>query len=159
MNHFAMKQNAFAACEEMRASSIPVCCPKPRRVGQLAGPDPLRPIRWHPSPQSDLCDKAGAELLDIFLTKGGDLPMSPPFFAGSPPTRSANPIVHDARFVEEKPDPVALSGSGSPMSPRQKSGCGTRTKFGFKPAPIRIEGFDCCLDRDRRGTHSISAMA
>lgn len=153
MNHFAMKQNAFAACEEMRGSSFPVFCPKPRRVGQLAGPDPLRPIRWHASPQSDLCDKASAELLDIFLTKGGEVAMSPPYFSGSPPTRSANPVVHDARFTEDKPDPFPLPGTGSPMSPR------ARTKSGFKPDPIRIEGFDCCLDRDRRRTHSISAVA
>ncbi|XP_020264453.1 uncharacterized protein LOC109840287 [Asparagus officinalis] len=104
MKSFAMKQNAFAACEEMRGSSIPVFCPKPRRVGQLAVPDPLRPMRWQASPQSDLCDKAGAELLDIFLTKGGEVAMSPPFFAGSPPTRSANPVVNDARFAEEKTD-------------------------------------------------------
>ncbi|XP_020270920.1 uncharacterized protein LOC109846106 [Asparagus officinalis] len=145
-----MKQNAFAACEEMRGSSIPVYCPKPRRVGQLAVPDPFRSVRWQASPKSDHYDKAGAELLDIILTKGGEVAISPPFFAGSPPTRSANPVVNDARFAEEKPDPFSSSGPGTPISPRQRAtGC-ARTKFGFKPAPVRVEGFR---------THSISATA
>lgn len=86
--------------------------------------------------------------------------MSPPFFAGSPPTRLANPVVNDARFAEEISDPVSTSDSdsGSPLSPGRKNGC-ARAKFGFKPAAIRVEGFDCRLDGDRRGTHSITAMA
>ncbi|XP_008797840.2 uncharacterized protein LOC103712909 isoform X2 [Phoenix dactylifera] len=82
MNHCAMQQNAFAACEEMRGGSSsvvvdrrsPVFCPKPRRLDPLsaaaAAADPVRPLRWHASHQADLSDfKAGSELLDLFLTK------------------------------------------------------------------------------------------
>lgn len=57
MNHCAIQQNTFLACEEMRASvtvsvSISdkrdtVVCPKPRRVGIFdTVNDPIRPMRW-----------------------------------------------------------------------------------------------------------------
>ncbi|KAF8390123.1 hypothetical protein HHK36_024645 [Tetracentron sinense] len=174
MNHCAIQQNAFAACDEMRSSvSIsdrrdPVVCPKPRRLGFFhnAINDPIRPLRWHLSHQAELCDsKAGTELLDIILTKGSttQVASSPPFFSGSPPSRAANPLIQDARFGEEKltpwspqqiPGPSGLS--PSPSSSARKGGC-VRTKFGHKPAPVRVEGFDC-LDRDRRNC-SIPAVA
>ncbi|XP_008797839.2 uncharacterized protein LOC103712909 isoform X1 [Phoenix dactylifera] len=171
MNHCAMQQNAFAACEEMRGGSSsvvvdrrsPVFCPKPRRLDPLsaaaAAADPVRPLRWHASHQADLSDfKAGSELLDLFLTKGGEqVASSPPFFCGSPPSRAANPVVQDARFGEDRPPaPIATLPvqSGSPMSPRK--GC-VRAKFGLMPAAVRVEGFDC-LNRDRR-SHSITAVA
>ncbi|KAJ6853641.1 uncharacterized protein M6B38_113455 [Iris pallida] len=56
MNQCAMQQNAFAACEDTWADrKTPVFCPKPRRVGQLAGPDPLRPnLRWVQLPSGSL---------------------------------------------------------------------------------------------------------
>ncbi|XP_020082203.1 uncharacterized protein LOC109705832 [Ananas comosus] len=73
-----MQQSAFATCEEVRAPPAgpdrrsPVFCPKPRRLGPLSPVDPVRPLRWHVSHQADLSEpKAGAELLDLFLTKGG----------------------------------------------------------------------------------------
>ncbi|KAG1334790.1 hypothetical protein COCNU_03G009090 [Cocos nucifera] len=167
MNHCAMQQNAFAACEEMRgASSVvadrrpPVFCPKPRRLAPLStAADPVRPLRWHATHQADLSDsKAGADLLDLFLTKGGEqVASSPPFFCGSPPSRAANPVVQDARFGEDRPPaPIAALPvpSGSPMSPRKGF---VRAQFGLKPAAVRIEGFDC-LNRDRRSC-GITAVA
>lgn len=95
---------------------------------------------------------------------------SPPFFCGSPPSRVANPVVHDIRFGEDHPltptfsinngpHPVAMhkSGTGVPMSPRK--GCvRSATKFGFQPAAVRVEGFDCLENRDRR-RHGITAVA
>ncbi|URE39000.1 hypothetical protein MUK42_30149 [Musa troglodytarum] len=41
---------------------------------------------------------------------------SPPFFCGSPPDRAANPVVHDARFGEDRPPlaPFALCNRPSP---------------------------------------------
>ncbi|KAJ0962730.1 hypothetical protein J5N97_027852 [Dioscorea zingiberensis] len=160
MNCGAIQDNTFAACEEMRAElrQAPVFCPKPRRLTQLAGAALLdrHRLRSSDSPSS-------SDLLDLFLSKGGEgnqVGSSPPFFTGSPPTRSANPLVHDARFGEEKPvfptGPVHLP-SGSPMSPTRK-GFGP-TKFGFKPAPVRIEGFDCLDRRDRPTRRSITAVA
>ncbi|XXG83778.1 hypothetical protein AAC387_Pa10g1459 [Persea americana] len=178
MHHCVVPQNAFPACEEMRNTvSISdrrdtVVCPKPRRLGLLGNGfnDPIRPLRWHLSHQPESTDsKAGMELLDIILTKGGygsDQPMSqvassPPFFCGSPPSRAANPLVHDARFGEEKlPVPSLPIPSGLSMSPSTPSsarkGC-VRSKFGPTAATVRVEGFDC-LDRDRQNRR-ISAVA
>uniref|UniRef100_A0A5B7B0W9 Translocase subunit seca n=1 Tax=Davidia involucrata TaxID=16924 RepID=A0A5B7B0W9_DAVIN len=182
MNHCAIQQNAFASCEEMRNSvSVSlsdnrdsVVCPKPRRLGVLntAINDPIRPLRWHMSYQTELSDsKAGTDLLDIILAKGGygaeqsvtQVASSPPFFCGSPPSRVSNPLIQDARFGDEKvtpisplsiPIPSGLS-SPSPSSSTRKGGC-VRANFGNKPA-VRVEGFDC-LDRDRRNC-SIPALA
>ncbi|KAF2311086.1 hypothetical protein GH714_019426 [Hevea brasiliensis] len=129
----------------------------------------------HPvSHQAEVCDsKAGTDLLEIILTKGGcgveqsctQVASSPPFFCGSPPSRVANPLSQDARFGDEKISPISplmpvpiLSPSGlssSPTSSTRKAGC-VRSNFGNKPA-VRIEGFDC-LDRDRRNC-SIPALA
>lgn len=174
MNHCSIIQPSnFAACEEMRRSysSISdmdaVVCPKPRRVS------PIRPFRWHHvSHQQDLCDaRAGAELLDIILPKGGgsvdqsavQVASSPPFFCGSPPSRVSNPLIQDARFGDEKVTPISPraipipSGlASSPSSSARKGGCVSRANFGHNPA-VRVEGFDC-LDRDRRNC-SIPALA
>ncbi|KAL3501719.1 hypothetical protein ACH5RR_036168 [Cinchona calisaya] len=186
-----MKQNAFAAYEEMRAS-VPRCvvqefghgrdretvvCPKPRRVvpgfNNPAITDHIRPLRWHVSHQQEVNydAKAGAELLDIILAKGGygaEQPYTqaaspPPFFCGSPPSRVSNPLIQDARFGDEKVTPVSPraipipSGlASSPSSSARKGGGCVRANFGNNPA-VRIEGFDC-LDRDRRNC-SIPALA
>ncbi|MCD9640935.1 hypothetical protein HAX54_026692 [Datura stramonium] len=173
MNHCAIQQSNFAACEEMMRSysSISdkkdaVVCPKPRRIS------PMRPLRWHVSHQQDLCDsRAGADLLDIILPKGGggvdqsaaQVASSPPFFCGSPPSRVSNPLIQDARFGDEKVTPVSPRAipipSGlvsSPSSSARKGGCVSRLNFGNNPA-VRVEGFDC-LDRDRRNC-SIPALA
>ncbi|KAJ4961216.1 hypothetical protein NE237_021126 [Protea cynaroides] len=183
MNHCGFQQNSFAACEETRnAVSISdrkdaVVCPKPRRLGGFNHMvHDARPLRWQlSSHQAELCDsKAGSELLDIILTKGGygaeqstHVASSPPFFCGSPPSRAANPLIQDARFGDEKltssslllapvPVPVSSGLAPSPSSSARNGGC-ARMKFGPKPAAVRIEGFDC-LDRDRRNC-SIPAVA
>lgn len=91
---------------------------------------------------------------------------SPPFFSGSPPSRVSNPLIQDARFGDEKVNPISpraipipsgLTGSPSSTSSaaRMSGGC-VRANFGNNPA-VRIEGFDC-LDRDRRNC-SIPALA
>ncbi|XP_039123977.1 uncharacterized protein LOC120260550 [Dioscorea cayenensis subsp. rotundata] len=149
MSRFAMHPN----------SERPIFCPKPRRLSQLSIPaaTDLDGCRLRPTPFDTI---AGAELLDIFLSKGGEqnnaTPSSPPFFTGSPPSRSANPLIHDARFREPKLGPIQTNPAGSPMSPTRK-GCAP-TKYGFKPAPVRIEGFDC-LERRDRPSRSITAVA
>lgn len=107
----------------------------------------------------DSCD---LDILIWYLLQGGEenqVASSPPFFCGSPPSRAANPVVHDARFGEDRPPapfaPLPLIQSGPPLSPNQ--GC-AHAKFGLKPAAVRIEGFDC-LDRDRRRCSGITAVA
>ncbi|KAM7484569.1 hypothetical protein LguiA_000578 [Lonicera macranthoides] len=183
MNHCGIQRNTFPACEEMRTTvtvSVSISdkrdtmvCPKPRRVGIYdTVNDPIRPMRWLMSHQSELCDsKAGTELLDIILAKGGygaeqsctQAASSPPFFSGSPPSRVSNPLIQDARFGDEKITPISPlsipipSGvSSSPSSSSRKGGC-VRANFGSKPA-VRIEGFDC-LDRDNRRNCSIPTLA
>ncbi|KAK6116335.1 hypothetical protein DH2020_049797 [Rehmannia glutinosa] len=182
MNHYAIKQNSFAACEEMRGGGRSVemketvVCPKPRRLGllhtTLNEPSYVRPLRWHASVHQEVFDaKAGNELLDIILTKGNcgsdqsgtQIASSPPFFSGSPPSRVSNPLIQDSRFGDEKCTPISPraiptpSGRApSPSSARKGVGC-VRANFGNNPA-VRVEGFDC-LDRDRRNNCSIPALA
>ncbi|XP_010558558.1 PREDICTED: uncharacterized protein LOC104827157 [Tarenaya hassleriana] len=176
MNHCNLQQNAFVSRDEMRGF-VPICdpkdlvvCPKPRRVGILAN-NGMRPLRLHVSQAAEVCDsKAGAELLDIILRKEDygtgqsvlSVGSSPPFFCGSPPSRAVNPQVQDARFGDEKLDPISpsplSSGFPSPTSAASRGKGGyVRMKFGLKPAAVRVEGFDC-LNRDRQNS-SIPAMA
>ncbi|KAJ6800427.1 uncharacterized protein M6B38_389070 [Iris pallida] len=132
--------DSFSACEEMRA---PLVCPRPRRIGS-GTVDPIRLHQWQTSHQADpLSLRPGVELLDIFLSEDS----SPPFFCGSPPARSANPLIHDVQFrqVDTNPHPPPPS---SP-APASVKGCSTWTKFGFAPAPVRVEGFDCGRSRSR----------
>ncbi|OAY50454.1 uncharacterized protein LOC110616042 isoform X2 [Manihot esculenta] len=163
------RKSAMGSYEERTIMEVDsMVCPKPRRLG-LSNPSLLhqfRPIRLPiNSHQTDMEDSmAGAELLDIILTKGGyggersgyQVASSPPFYCGSPPSRASNPVVQDAQFGNEITpfSPAPLSPSSS--SARKGGGC-VRMKFGHKPAATRIEGFDC-LSRDRRNC-SISAVA
>ncbi|KAL9230099.1 hypothetical protein vseg_005490 [Gypsophila vaccaria] len=166
-------------CEEIRgpvagSGSDRIVCPKPRRVGFLAG-NLAMSFRWQRSQFVDINDaKAGAELLDLILMKkeghGEDqfarevASSPPPFFCGTPPSRVSNPLVQDAKFRDDNPSPLSAlqlaspSTSSSPsMSPSgMKSGC-VRMKFGLKSPTVRVEGFDC-LSRDRQNS-SVSATA
>ncbi|TXG51448.1 hypothetical protein EZV62_023972 [Acer yangbiense] len=159
-------RGGFVVEEEERSRLDAVVCPKPRRLGLLNPSinDSIRPLRWPSNNQSETGDsKAGSELLDIILAKGGyggeksgnQVASSPPYFCGSPPTRASNPLIQDAQFGNEKLNPVLSPAPPSPSS-RMGGGC-VRMKFGHKPAAVRIEGFDC-LSRDRRNC-SISAVA
>lgn len=110
--------------------------------------------------------------IDLFWTsfQGGygaeqpsaQIASSPPFFSGSPPSRVANPLIQDARFGDEKLNPISPSivaspgQSSSPSSSSRKGGC-VRANFGDKPA-MRVEGFDC-MKRDDRRNRSIPALA
>ncbi|KAK8599975.1 hypothetical protein V6N13_060223 [Hibiscus sabdariffa] len=124
-----------------------VVCPKPRRVGVFS---------------SSIHDHACTDLLDIILSRGGygaekpttQMASSPPYFCGSPPSRAVNPVIQDVRFNNEK---TPLTSPTPPYSPSSRGGGCVRVKFGQKPAPVRIEGFDC-LSRDNRNC-SISAVA
>ncbi|KAJ0047569.1 hypothetical protein Pint_16483 [Pistacia integerrima] len=170
MNICAYQRNAMeGGVYEEERSFDSVVCPKPRRLGLLkpAINDPIRHLRWPANHQSEIGDsKAGTELLDIILTKGiygteiSDNQVAsspPPFFTGSPPTRTSNPLIQDAQFgIEKITAPLPLPAPPSPSS-RMGGGC-ARMKFGHKPAAVRIEGFDC-LSRDRRRNRSISAVA
>ncbi|KAG6398931.1 hypothetical protein SASPL_140403 [Salvia splendens] len=179
MNRYAIRQNSFAAYEEMRGNAAAcrsvemketVICPKPRRLGllqtSLHEPSYPRPLRWHASHHQELFDsKAGSELLDIILAKGGGcgsdqavppVASSPPFFSGSPPSRVSNPLIQDARFMAEHSTPASPRAVPAPSpSSTRKGGC-VRANFGNNPA-VRVEGFDC-LDRDRRNC-TIPALA
>ncbi|XVE58776.1 hypothetical protein DITRI_Ditri04bG0196400 [Diplodiscus trichospermus] len=165
-----MNANGMGRFEERGFASV--VCPKPRRLGLLNSSADVysRTFRWpsNSSYQTEMADsKEGTELLDLILTKGGygaekpsiQVASSPPFFCGSPPSRSSNPLIQDAHFNNEKqlPHPSSPAPTSALPSSRIAGGGRVRTKFGHKPAAVRIEGFDC-LSRDRRHC-SISAMA
>ncbi|XP_071689492.1 uncharacterized protein [Rutidosis leptorrhynchoides] len=166
MNHCGLQQNS---------NYSPVVCPKPRRINLLNTTmnEPVRPLRWQMCYQQESYEsKAGPELLDLILAKGGgyggtdqtctQVSSSPPYFCGSPPSRVSNPLIQDARFGDEKittpisPRSTIPNPSSSPSSSSRKGGC-FRSNFGNKPA-VRIEGFDC-LDRDNRRNCSIPTLA
>ncbi|XWS48299.1 hypothetical protein CRYUN_Cryun13aG0063200 [Craigia yunnanensis] len=157
-----MNANGMGGFEERGFDSV--VCPKPRRLS-----DHTRTFRWPTNCyQTEMVDsKAGTELLDIILTKGGfgaekhgnQVASSPPFFCGSPPSRSSNPVIQDAQFSNEKQPPPLSSPappSPSPSSRMAGGGC-VRMKFGHKPAAVRIEGFDCLITDSLNC--SISAVA
>ncbi|CAA0825609.1 Unknown protein [Striga hermonthica] len=157
MKHCAIKQtNSFGGRSVDKRETV--VCPKPRRLSLAhAALDPslARPLRRQMSHQKEFdCDsRAGNELLDIILAKGNhgssehpQIASSPPFFSGSPPGRVSNPLIQDARFVDDNYFPVGPT-LQSPSS-KQKGGCVVRASFGKNPA-VRVEGFDC-LDRDGR---------
>lgn len=111
-----------------------VICPKPRRPTTISCPvnEYLKPSRRRRSqatvrPEGD----AGFDLLDIFLSKGGcgdisNFGCSPPYFSGSPPSRTGNPLIHDVEFLQQRAQSV-LSHRGP-------------TSFGGNPV-VRVEGF------------------
>ncbi|KAJ0104691.1 hypothetical protein Patl1_19128 [Pistacia atlantica] len=149
MNICAYQRNAMGGgVYEEERSFDSVVCPKPRRLGLLkpAINDPIRHLRWP-------CKGSyGTERSDNQVASS-----PPPFFTGSPPTRTSNPLIQDAQFgIEKLTAPLPLPAPPSPSS-RMGGGC-ARMKFGHKPAAVRIEGFDC-LSRDRRRNRSISAVA
>lgn len=154
-------------CEEMMSAAAAdrherVVCPKPRRLGLMNNTGNDNPFRH----------SFDSDALDLLFFKGGcglenfnrstQLASSPPYFCGSPPSRVANPLIQDARFGDEKPkllplfSPAASPPSSPPPSAGRKGGC-VRVNFGNNPA-VRIEGFDCRLDRERRN-RSIPALA
>ncbi|KAK6128115.1 hypothetical protein DH2020_038146 [Rehmannia glutinosa] len=160
MNKWAYQQRAMVG----GCVTDGVVCPKPRRIGvPLHFHEPIRPpsrLLHINNQQGEAYDaKAGTELLDIIRTKGNygserssfQVASSPPFFNGSPPSRASNPVIQDAQFCNENGNPL------SPMleapSPTRRSGGCVRANFGPRPAPVRIEGFNC------RGNCSISAVA
>uniref|UniRef100_A0A7N0V2B1 Uncharacterized protein n=2 Tax=Kalanchoe fedtschenkoi TaxID=63787 RepID=A0A7N0V2B1_KALFE len=147
-----------AAREEVRTVE-PLPCPKPRRLGRAWGDsiaDHITPNTYYCPKQVEECSRVnvGAGLLDIIMGEGGygddksgrHLASSPPFFYGSPPPRSSNPVVQDARFESEKAKAPLLSSMKSPSPVSSPSSCksgGARLKLGQKTAVVRIEGFDC----------------
>lgn len=119
-----------------------VICPKPLRMA--VAPCTAKEIyrsRCRIQNQSTLrCEgEPSYEILDIFLNKSGcgdqaNVSSSLPHFCGSPPSRSANPLIHDVQFIQNgirpsRPSPVIVS---------QKSSCGS--SVGANPS-VRIEGF------------------
>ncbi|XP_008465783.2 uncharacterized protein LOC103503385 [Cucumis melo] len=154
-------------CEEMRSAATDrrerIVCPKPRRLGLINDTCNDNPFRHRfDSDAMDLLFLKGGCGLEKFNSSNTQLASSPPYFCGSPPSRVANPLIQDARFGDEKPKllPLFSTAASPPLSPPpsagRKGGC-VRVNFGNNPA-VRIEGFDCRLDRERRN-RSIPALA
>ncbi|KAK8711913.1 hypothetical protein V6N13_147169 [Hibiscus sabdariffa] len=160
MDRCNLLQNAAVSAYDHQRGS-PVVCPKPRRIGVFANN-----LNRHLSYQAEISDmSAGAELLDIILKKedfgieqsANQLASPPPYFHGSPPSRVSNPLVQDVQFGNERHAALQIPSPLSSLSSSScKGGC-TRMKFGYSPATIRVEGFDC-FNRDCQNS-SIPAMA
>ncbi|GJV85810.1 hypothetical protein Tco_0077689 [Tanacetum coccineum] len=117
-----------------------VVCPKPRRVDRLHHHGSFRLHHNYPMNQSDL--EGGNQLLDVILTKecyGVDRANNP-FFNGSPPSRSSNPLIQNAQFCNEKPSQSSPVFVISPSTSNRGS-C-TNVKLGQKQAAVRVEGFN-----------------
>ncbi|GMI76997.1 hypothetical protein like AT5G16110 [Hibiscus trionum] len=150
MDRCDLVQNAAVSAYDHQSGS-PVVCPKPRRIGVFAS-NPNRPLRLHASHQAEISDMcAGAELLDIFLNKedfgieesANQVASPPSYFHGSPPSRVSNPVVQDAQFCEGRHAALQIPYPLSSMSSSSRKGGCTKMKFGYTPASIRVEGFDC----------------
>lgn len=150
--------DSFINSSSMAVYHSSVVCPKPRRLVNVNvnGPINIRPSRVvHATTTSNYQmeaseSRAGTELLDLILTKGNNgaeklnfqVASSPPFFNGSPPVRASNPVIQDEQFRIGKimsplsPSMEALAKNGS-------GGSSGRVKCVNKPAPVRIEGFEC----------------
>nr|GMD49970.1 Glycerophosphodiester phosphodiesterase [Ipomoea batatas] len=146
--------NPFSA-----ASTAMNCCENP--VGRVVCPMPRRPnahsTRTLVFPMSNSSEgidsKTDASLVDLALKKDSVVAMqsisqlssSPPFFSGSPPCRTNNPLIHDTCFRNEKPVSIPLPQSPplSGISSRSPSSACTRARLGQQQSPVRVEGFDC----------------
>ncbi|XP_008797093.2 uncharacterized protein LOC103712367 isoform X2 [Phoenix dactylifera] len=134
--------------------SIPgeLICPQPRRPTRVpCFMDNLN--RIGPKPKSILPvhrGDCGPEILDIILNKDdpdGDSDMNNQagFFCGSPPVRTNNPVVQDAKFAKQTRDLASPLGNSFGIKPagrveRGSPSCGS--SFGGSPK-ARIEGFAC----------------
>jgi len=120
-----------------------VICPEPRRlpiVPSLADDHEIhksgRRLHSHSAMQTE--GEACREILDIFFSKSGygdqaNANSSLPYFCGSPPSRSHNPLIHDVKFIKKEL-------ASPPVNVSQKSSCGA--SFGANTS-VRVEGFFC----------------
>ncbi|XP_052195122.1 uncharacterized protein LOC127803126 [Diospyros lotus] len=130
-----------------------VVCPTARRVG-ISTNSPKLPLICQLSKQVESMDEKARRELDIILKKKGSvagqlltpLDSAPPFCSGSPPSRTSNPLIKDVHFrdgVIISPFPVPPPPGLSPSSSAANIGGCIKMKFEYKPAAIRVEGFDC----------------
>ncbi|KAK4272481.1 hypothetical protein QN277_021035 [Acacia crassicarpa] len=128
MKSYEAEQNVLTPLGKMRGYETlsddkeHVICPKPRRASVLSQMF-VRPFRYHLSQQGEGYDsKGGADILDIIFEESyGEEPRNldaslPPYFVGSPPVRSGNPLIQDSQFVYEKKASAFLSSSSSASS-------------------------------------------
>lgn len=111
-------------------------CPIPHRLAM--GSWAVRDVQLnHSYTTAGNEEEPSFEILGIFLSKGPCVDQttvnnSVPYFYGSPPIRSDNPLVHDAEFIRKG------APSSSPVNISQKTSCGAT--YATKPS-VRIEGF------------------
>ncbi|KAK7278945.1 hypothetical protein RJT34_23986 [Clitoria ternatea] len=122
MNNHILGQNALGTLE-----NVTIICPKPNRNGIYSN-RPIRPLRCKVCHQQEgeKDSKVGTEILDIIsknsygeehnnITTQEVLPASPPFFHGSPPVRTSNPLIQDAQFGYGKDTVESISPSSSQL--------------------------------------------
>ncbi|KAJ7567816.1 hypothetical protein O6H91_01G008600 [Diphasiastrum complanatum] len=110
-----------------------VICPKPQRLPQFVpSPELIKPSLRLCNTITHTDVEAGFEILDIFFSKSASLCCSPPYFCGSPPSRSDNPLIHDVQFDHGRVSPE------SPFFLQHYSLCEPAHRF--SPL-VRVEGF------------------
>jgi len=130
-------------------------CPIPDRM-MASGPCTTRSIhklyaRNHSYAVAGNEGEPSYEILDILLNKSqyGDqtsVKNSHPYFYGSPPNRSDNPLVRDTQFIRK-------GVPSSPVNLSQNTSCGA--SYGAKPL-VRVEGF---ASKNQDARCNLSALA
>ncbi|GLT74145.1 hypothetical protein SLA2020_459590 [Shorea laevis] len=102
MHHFPVKSSLVDSGKETTGNEQPLC-PKPRRPGPTI-PEFLKPLRC--TNHRDINTEHGRSgVLNMIAEKTVDereftcTGCSPACYAGSPPDRTGNPLVHDVQFL------------------------------------------------------------
>ncbi|KAK5784564.1 F-box [Gossypium arboreum] len=108
MQHLPVKSNLLDSGSETTKFGFggyeQPLCPKPRRVGPVV-PEFLKPLRC--TKHSELNTDGRSGVLNIIAETTNDgresacTGYSPSCYAGSPPGRTGNPLVHDVNFIHQ----------------------------------------------------------
>ncbi|TVU18434.1 hypothetical protein EJB05_34535 [Eragrostis curvula] len=142
------RRSRFWQVDAHSVARFEVLCPQPRRVS--CPPFQFESLsRASPKHNGALpvyrADSA-SDIFDLILTKNDpdvdtDSSSQAPFFCGSPPVRTNNPIVRDPMFGKKIPSFSPLGSSfGKTLAGRVEVGS---PSCGVSSPKVRIEGFAC----------------
>ncbi|MBA0741889.1 hypothetical protein Gogos_015009 [Gossypium gossypioides] len=108
MQHLPVKSNLLDSGSETTKFGFggyeQLLCPKPRRVGPVV-PEFLKPLRCTKHSEHNTDGRSGVLNIIAETTNDGResacTGCSPSCYAGSPPGRTGNPLVHDVNFIHQ----------------------------------------------------------